>query len=104
MSPKKVRRYLALVRGKRAQEAVAALQFMPSPAAVAVRKLIQSAMANAENNHNMDPLDLKVTKAFANDGLKLPRFRPQSRGRISPLIHRFCHISVELDQEARRGA
>lgn len=103
MSPKKVRRYLALIRGKRVNEAVATLMFMPSPAAVAVRKTLQSAVANAENNHLLDAADLKVTRAYADDGLKLPRMRPQARGRGAPVIRRFCHISVIVEEATLGG-
>ncbi|MSP78351.1 MAG: 50S ribosomal protein L22 [Dehalococcoidia bacterium] len=104
MSPKKVRRYVDLIRGKRVKEAVAMLQFMPSPAATAVRKAVQSAVANAENNQNMDATDLKVVTAFADDALKISRFRPQSRGRTSPVIRRFCHITVVVGEANTNGA
>lgn len=97
MSPKKVRRYISLIRGKRVAEAVASLTFMPSPAAVAVRKTLQSAVANAENNHLLDAADLRVVAAYADDGLKLRRMRPQARGRGAPVIRRSCHISVVVE-------
>lgn len=103
-SPKKVRRYIDLIRGKRVNEAMAILQFQPSPAATAVRKAIQSAIASAENNHNMDALDLKVITAFADDATKLSRYRPQSRGRTSPVIRRFSHITVIVGEANSNGA
>ena len=104
MSPKKVRRYIDLIRGKRVNEAVAMLQFMPSPAALAVRKAVQSAVANTENNHNMDGTDLKVLAAYADDAVKIKRFRPQSRGRMNPVIRRFCHISVVVGEAQANGS
>ena len=103
MSPKKVRRYLALIRGKRVSEAVATLTFMPSPAAVAVKKTLQSAVANAENNHLVDSADLRVIDAHADDGLKLPRSRAQARGRGAPVVRRSCHISVVVEEATGRG-
>lgn len=99
-SPKKVRRLLDLVRGKPVREALAALQFQPSPAAQAISKALRSAIANAENNHMMAAEDLRVVKAAADDGPRLKRFRPQSRGRASPIIRRLSHITIEVDEEA----
>jgi large subunit ribosomal protein L22 len=72
---------------------------VPSPTALAVSKVIRSAMANAENNRFITPESLKVVAAYADDAPRLKRFRPQSRGRISPIIRRSCHITVIVDQE-----
>ena len=99
MSPQKVRRVLGMVRGKRVDLALAALQYVPSPTATAVSKVIRSAVANAENNRFMMPESLKVVAAYADDAARLKRFRPQSRGRISPIIRRSCHITIVVDQE-----
>ena len=103
-SPKKVRQYIDLIRGKRVSEAVAILQFLPSPAALAVRKAVQSAVASAENNFNMDAVDLKVVAAYADDAIKMSRYRPQSRGRSSPVIRRFSHITVVVGEANANGA
>ena len=99
MSPKKVRRVLGLIRGKKAGQALAILKFMPSPSAEAVAKTLKSAVANAENNNMMVVDDLKVVEAYANDGPRLRRFRPQSRGRVNRIVRRFCHITVSVDEE-----
>ena len=99
MSPQKVRRVLGMVRGKRVDLALAALQYVPSPTAIAVSKVIRSAVANAENNRFMTPESLKVVEAYADDAARLKRFRPQSRGRISPIIRRSCHNTIVVDQE-----
>ena len=99
MSPKKVRRVLGLIRGKRADDALAILRFLPSPAAEAVSKTLRSAVANAENNNLMAVDELKVVAAFADDAPMLKRFRPQSRGRISPIKKRSCHITIAVDEE-----
>ena len=100
MSPQKVRRVLGMVRGKPVYQALAALQYVPSPTAVAVSKVIRSAVANAENNRFMIPETLKVIEAYADDAPRLRRFRPQSRGRISPIKRRSCHITVVVDRGA----
>ena len=99
MSPKKVRRVLGLIRGKRADDALAILRFMPSPAAEAVSKTLRSAVANAENNNLMVVADLKVVAAFADDAPVLKRFRTKARGRISPIKRRSCHITIAVDEE-----
>ena len=101
MSPQKVRRVLGLVRGKPVAEAIAAIQFIPSPAARAVVKVIKSAVANAENNDLMMADSLRVVAAYADDAPRLKRFRPKSRGRISPIIRRNCHITIAVDEEGQ---
>ena len=98
MSPQKVRRVLGMVRGKPVHQALAALQYVPSPTAAAVSKVIRSAVANAENNRFMIPETLKVVEAYADDAPRLRRYRPQSRGRISPIKRRSCHITVVVDR------
>ena len=100
MSAKKVRRVLGLVRDRRAEEALAMLRLMPSPVAGVVAKTLQSAMANAENNSMMTAEELRVVEAYANDAPMLRRYRPKSRGRISPIRRRSCHITIAVDEEA----
>ena len=97
MSPIKIRRSLGLIRGKTAKDALDILKLIPSPAAREVAKVVKSAMANAENNLLQDPIGMRVIKAVADDGPKAKRFRPQSRGRISPIIKRTSHITVTLE-------
>ena len=76
IAPKKMRIILDEVRGKRVDEAMAILRFMPTPHARMVAKAVRSAAANAENNYNMDPRNLRVTQAFVGDGEKLRRMMP----------------------------
>ena len=104
MPPSKVRRLLHLIKGKSINEAIAAVQVSPSPAAKALVKVIKSAVANAENNANMNPDNLKVIEAFADDAARLKRFRPQSRGRMSPITRRSCHITIGVDEEVSNGS
>jgi large subunit ribosomal protein L22 len=99
VSPRKVRLVINMVRGKKVAEALTILNFLPTPTAKAVTKVIKSAAANAENNFQMSPADLKITDIFADQGHTLKRFRPQSRGRISPILKRSSHITVFVAEE-----
>jgi len=99
ISAQKVRLVMDMVRGKKVDEALTILRFLPTPAAKAVAKLIKSASANAENNFQMSPADLKITDLYADQGHTLKRFRPQSRGRISPILKRSSHITVFVSEE-----
>jgi len=99
-SPSKMRLIVDAIRGKRAQEALDMLRFMPSPAAKEVAKVVKSAVANAENNYQMLPGDLKIVAISADPGPMLKRMRPRSRGRTSPILRRTCHITVAVDEEA----
>jgi large subunit ribosomal protein L22 len=99
-SPTKFLPIIDEVRGKRAVEALDNLRFMPSPAAKEVAKVVRSALANAENNHQMFPANLKIVAIHADPGPMLKRFKPRSRGRVSPILRRTCHITVAVDEEA----
>lgn len=104
ISPLKVRRVLALVRGRDVTEALAVLKFVPGAAAPAVRKVVASAAANAETNHGMNRERLWVRLAFADAGPSLPRMRPGSMGRGGVIRHRLSHITVVVDERpAGRG-
>ena len=94
ISPRKVRLTINMVRGKKVDEALTILSFLPTPTAKAVAKVIRSAAANAENNFQMPPAELRITEIFADQGHTLKRFRPQSRGRISPILKRSSRITV----------
>ena len=95
----KVRPLVDMVRGKSVEEALTLLKFTPTPKAQLVSKLVQSAASNAENNFQIDPADLKITKIFADDARSLRRYRPRSRGRSSPIRKRSCHITVIVAEE-----
>ena len=73
----------------------------PTPAAKAVAKLIKSATANAENNFQMDPAELKVVYIVADEARTLKRYRPQSRGRYSPILKRATHVKVLVSEEEK---
>ncbi len=94
VSPRKVRLLVDLVRGKKVEEALIILRFTPSPTARIVAKVIKSAAANAENGFQIPPSDLKIITIFADEAPTLKRFRPRSRGRVSPILKRSSHITV----------
>jgi large subunit ribosomal protein L22 len=99
--PQKVRLVVDLVRGKKVEDALSMLKFVTSPAAEAVAKTIKSAAANAENNYQMTPADLKVVEIWADEARMQKRYRPQSRGRISPILKRASHIVVFVDEKEK---
>ncbi|MEA3253401.1 MAG: 50S ribosomal protein L22 [Chloroflexota bacterium] len=97
--PRKVRLVVDMVRGKGVDEALTILKFSPTPVARAVAKLIKSASASAENNFQLPPANLRVVDIFADEGHKLKRYRPKSRGRISPILKRSSHITVFVEEK-----
>lgn len=100
-SPYKVRRVLDLVRGLPVDEAQAVLQFTNRKAATTIKKVLDSAVANAEHNFALDREDLYVSEAFADEGPTLKRWRPRARGRATQIRKRTSHITIVVadDQE-----
>ena len=94
ISPRKVRLLVDMVRGKKVDEALTILRFAPTPTARVVAKVVKSAVANAENNFQMSPSDLKIVTVFADGGRTLKRFRPRARGRSNQILKRSSHITV----------
>lgn len=94
ISARKVRLLVDMVRGKKVEEALAILKFAPSPSARAVAKVVKSAAANAENNFQMEPADLRVVKIWAEQARITKRFRPVARGRANRINKRSSHITV----------
>jgi large subunit ribosomal protein L22 len=86
------------VRGKRVDEAVAILRFLPQGGADEVLKVVRSAAANAENNFQMAPEDLFVKAIFADEGPVIKRFRARSRGMAAPILKRTSHITVVVEE------
>lgn len=93
-SPQKMQLILNTVRGKKVSDALNILQYLASPHAKEVAKIVKAASANAENNFNLSSANLVILKAWANQGRTLKRFRPRSRGRVSPIIKHSTHITV----------
>ncbi len=101
MTPMKARRVIDLIRGLSADEALAILKFAPQVAAEPVRKVLASAVANAENNERLDREDLVVTEAYVDGGPTLKRFRPRAQGRAYRIRKRTSHITVVVTSVPR---
>jgi large subunit ribosomal protein L22 len=99
ISPRKVRPVIELVQGKRIDEALDLLKFAPTPTAKAVAKVVKSAAANAENNFQLTPGELKIVKIFADEGRTMKRYRAGIRGRANPILKRSSHITVIVAEE-----
>jgi large subunit ribosomal protein L22 len=99
ISPRKVRPLVDMVRGKKVDEALTLLKFTPTPTARVVAKVVKSAAANAENNFQMEPADLRIVNIFTGDGRTLKRFRARARGRASRILKRSSHITVVVAEE-----
>lgn len=96
MSPSKLKPVTDLVRGKDLNEALTILKFTSGKGAELVEKVVQSAAANAENNHDMNPDELYVAEIYANQGPTMKRFRAGAQGRASMILKRTSHIAVTL--------
>ena len=99
VTPQKARRVVDLIRGKQADEAVATLKFAPQAAGETVRKVVESAIANARvkadrASEAFDEHALFVTEAYVDEGPTLKRFRPRAQGRASQILKRTSHITV----------
>jgi large subunit ribosomal protein L22 len=100
-STRKARLVTQAIKGRRVEEAAALLQFMPQAAARDVARVLKSATANAENNHNLSADDLRVVDAVANEGPTIKRWRPRAQGRAYPIHKPTTHITVVVgDGEA----
>ena len=100
-STRKTRLVTQAIKGKRVEEATALLRFMPQKAAEEVARVLKSATANAENNHNLSAEDLIVADAIADEGPTIKRFKPRAQGRSLPIHKPMTHITIVVaDQEA----
>ena len=95
-SPYKLRLVLNLIRGLPVSEAIDILKFTKRKASDEITKVIESAMANAENNFGLNSNDLYISKAIADEGPTLKRFRPRARGRAGRINKRTSHLLIEL--------
>ena len=97
VTPMKARRVVDLIRGLPAADAQAVLRFAPQDASDPVGKVLDSAIANATNNHNLDPASLVVAEAYVDEGPTMRRFRPRAQGRAYRIRKRTSHITVVLE-------
>ncbi len=98
VSPQKLNLVAQLIRGKKVATALADLQFSRKRIALDVRKCLESAIANAENNHDLDVDDLVVAQAHVGKGLVMKRFSPRARGRAGRISKPFSHLTIVVRQ------
>jgi large subunit ribosomal protein L22 len=101
VAPMKARRVVDLIRYLPTDEALALLRFAPQAASEPVAKVLASAMANAENNLDLDPETLGVSHAYVDEGPTLKRFRPRAMGRATPIRKRTSHLTIQLTPKER---
>jgi large subunit ribosomal protein L22 len=101
ISPRKVSAVAALVRGRTVEDALTILDYAPRRSAIAVKKAIASAKANAEHNYNYKPNTLYITELNVTPGPRLKRYKPTAHGRALPFQKKTSHIRVVVDGELR---
>jgi large subunit ribosomal protein L22 len=101
VTPMKARRVVDLIRNLPAQQALSVLEFAPQAASEPVRKVLASAVANAEHNFSLDPETLIVSRAYVDEGPTLKRFRPRAQGRAYRINKRTSHITIEVESVER---
>lgn len=99
IAPRKVQIVLDLIRGKDTDMAMAILKHTPKAACELLEKLLKSAVANAENNHNMDKSNLYVAECFVSPGPIMKRIRPRAQGRAFQVLKRTSHITLVLKEK-----
>ena len=104
VSPQKLNLVAQLIRGRKASAALADLQFSRKRIAVDVKKCLESAIANAENNHDLDVDELVVAQAFVGNGIVMKRFAPRGRGRMGKILKPFSNLTIVVRQVASEAA
>jgi large subunit ribosomal protein L22 len=100
-SARKARVVLDHIRGKSVVQARAALAFTPRAAAREILATLESAAANAENNHDLEPNELRIEEAYADEGPTLKRWQPRARGRAMRIRKRSCHLTIVLKHDPK---
>ena len=103
VSPQKLNLVAALIRGKKVSSALADLEFSRKRIALDVRKCLQSAIANAENNHDLDVDDLVVSHAFVGKALVMKRFHARARGRAGRVEKPFSNLTIIVRETAAKA-
>ena len=98
IAPRKVRVVMNLIRGKKVADAFAILKFTPKVGAEAIEKVLKSAVANAENNFDMNVDNLYVSSCFVDEGPTMKRIHPRSRGQAFKILKRTSHITVAVEE------
>jgi len=99
ISPQKIRLIMGQVRGKKVEDALNLLSFAPQRGARILKKLLDSAVANAQQNADMDVDSLYISKVYADEGPTLKRWRPRAQGRATRIRKRTSHLTVILDEK-----
>lgn len=99
LSAQKGRLIADLIRGKSVAEALDILTFSPKKGADVVKKVLESAIANAEHNNGADVDELKVSTVFVDEGMTMKRIRPRAKGRADRILKRSCHITVKVAEQ-----
>ena len=97
VTPQKARRVINLIRGMSASQAQSLLRFAPQSASEPIGKVLDSAIANATNNFNLDPNTLVISEAYVDEGPTMKRFRPRAQGRAGSILKRTSHITVVVE-------
>ncbi|MCU0831963.1 MAG: 50S ribosomal protein L22 [Rhizobiaceae bacterium] len=103
ISPQKLNLVAALIRGKKASRALAELEFSRKRISNEVRKTLQSAIANAENNHSLDVDALVVSQAFVGTSISMKRFHARGRGKASRIERPFAHLTIVVREVEEKG-
>lgn len=98
IAPRKARLVIDLIRGKSVEEALAILRFTPRAASPIIEKVLTSAVANAEHNHNMNTDSLVVSEAFVDEGPTMKRYLPRARGGAGRINKRTSHITIVVSE------
>ena len=96
LSAQKARLVADQIRGKSVEQALDILAFSPKKGAAVIKKVLESAIANAEHNEGADVDELKVSTIFVDEGLTMKRIRPRAKGRADRISKRTCHITVKV--------
>src|SRR5699024_9311470 len=99
IAPRKVRLVIDLIRGKEVGEAIAILRHTQRGSSPVIEKVLNSAVANAEHNYEMEPDNLVISEAFVDEGVTLKRFRPRAQGRASQISKRTSHVTVVVSEK-----
>ena len=103
ISPQKLNLVAGLIRGKKVATALADLEFSRKRIAKDVRKCLESAIANAENNHDLDVDDLVVAEAHVGKALVIKRFSPRGRGRVGKILKPFSHLTIVVREQPQQA-
>ena len=102
-APRKARLVMAHIRGKNVEQAQAILRHAPRAVSGDILKLLNSAVANAESSYELGPDELRIQRAFVDEGPTIKRFRPRARGRATRILKRTSHMTIELTTEGNEG-